>query len=123
MVHSRVSHFKRADQLSRWHIKYWENEDGSCPVETWLDELAKPQYKLVSKKLILLEKCGNELKMPHSKPLKQGLFELREVTFGLRIYYCFAGNKIIVLLHSAGKKRQPKDIKFARSLMMKLEKR
>jgi len=108
--------------LLKWQIKYLEDDNGSCPVEDWLNELPKPQYKKIAKKFILLEKCGNELKMPHSKPLKQGLFELRELTFGLRIYYCFIEGKIIILLHAAGKKSQPKDIKYARSLMLKLEK-
>jgi putative addiction module killer protein len=108
--------------LKSWHVAYWENDDGSCPVQDWLDSLPQPQLKMVAKKLILLEKCGNELKMPHSKPLKQGLFELRELSFGLRIYYCFAGNKIIILLHAAGKKAQPKDIAHARGLIAKMEK-
>ena len=108
--------------MSKWQIKYWENDDGTCPVEAWLDSLPQPQYKAVAKKLILLEKCGNELRMPHSKSLKQGLFELRDPSFGLRIYYCFAGKRIVIVLHSGGKKSQPKDIKHARALVALTEK-
>ena len=62
------------------------------------------------------------MKMPHSKALKQGLFELREPSFGLRVYYCFAGKKVIILLMAAGKKTQTKDIKYARNLVSKVTK-
>ncbi|MDA0911837.1 MAG: type II toxin-antitoxin system RelE/ParE family toxin [Proteobacteria bacterium] len=66
-----------------WEIKYLEI------VEKWLDALTIPQYKSVAKELKLLEMCGNKLKLPHSKTLGGGLFELRERKFGYRIYYKF----------------------------------
>jgi putative addiction module killer protein len=108
--------------MPKWHIKYLENDDNSCPVQDWMDELPKPQLKAMAKKLILLEKCGNDLRMPHSKSLKQGLFELRELSYGLRIYYCFAGKKIVILLHSSGKTGQTKNINYARGLILRIKK-
>ena len=107
--------------MSKWITKYWVENDGSSPVSDWLDSLSLAQYKSIAKKLLLLELCGNILKMPHSKSLKQGLFELRDPSFGLRLYYCFRENKLIILLQGGDKKSQAKDIKAARVLIKKLE--
>ena len=64
--------------------------------------------------------CGNELRLPHSKSLGNGLFELRERNFGYRVYYTFCKQQVIVLLHSGDKNTQNKDIKLARERLIKL---
>jgi len=64
----------------KWHIEYWNN------LEKWLNKLNKEQLKLVSKELRLLELSGNQLRLPHSKSLGKGIFELRERSYGYRIY-------------------------------------
>jgi putative addiction module killer protein len=107
--------------MSKWITKYWAENDSSSPVSDWLDSLPSAQYKSIVKKLLLLELCGNVLKMPHSKSLKQGLFELREPSFGLRLYYCFREKKLIIILQGGGKKSQAKDIKVARALIKRLD--
>lgn len=107
--------------MSKWITKYWAEKDGASGISNWLDNLPLAQYKSITKKVLLLELCGNELKMPHSKSLKQGLFELREPSFGLRLYYCFRDNKLIILLQGGTKKSQVKDIQVARALMKKLD--
>ncbi len=54
----------------------------------------------------LLEEFGNDLGMPHSRHLSDGLLELRiRGTRELRIMYCFSDGKIY-LLHSFIKKTQ-----------------
>jgi len=68
----------------------------------------------------LLELCGNELKLPQSKALGKGLFELREQRFGFRIYYCFSDNCIIILLAAGDKKSQKSDIVVARKRLLEL---
>ncbi len=95
----------------QWNIIYGEH------VADWLDQLEKPQLKSLAKELRLVELCGNELKLPHSKPLGSGLFELRERSYGLRVYYCFEKNNCVVLLNGGDKKTQAKDIKKARMLL------
>lgn len=62
----------------------------------------------------LLGICGTNLKLPHSRSLKKGLFELRERQYGLRIYYAFLQNKTVLMLHAGNKKTQKKDIMVAR---------
>jgi len=71
--------------------------------------------KSIAKELLLLEKCGNTLRLPHSKSLGKGLFELRERSFGYRIYYGFLPNFTIILLHAGDKSSQKDDIGIART--------
>ncbi|MCL5260193.1 MAG: type II toxin-antitoxin system RelE/ParE family toxin [Gammaproteobacteria bacterium] len=72
--------------------------------------------------MALLELCGNSLRLPHSKSLGEGLFELRERRFGVRIYYAFFKNQTIILLHAGNKSSQSKDIKKAKVLLANLQK-
>ena len=105
--------------MGKWIIEFW-SEKTKKPVERWLDQLEKSEIKAVSKELELLELCGNQLKLPHSKALGKGLFELRERRFGFRIYYCFEDEYIIILLAAGDKKSQENDIKTARKRLSEL---
>ena len=97
-----------------WKIGYLE------VVEDWLDNLSCGQLKAIAKEIRLLELCGNQLKLPHSRSLGAGLFELRDRRFGIRLYYCFMVDGEIVILHGGGKTGQDKDIKIARDLLKKI---
>ena len=99
--------------MKKWQIEYWATAAGKSPIEKWLDKLTNDQLKSVAKELTMLQKAGNELKMPHSKALGDGLFELRERRFGCRIYYGFRNNFIIVIAAAGDKKSQENDIKVA----------
>jgi len=104
-----------------WPIEYWHEKENKNSVEAWLDNLTKDQFRSVAKEIKLLELCGNQLRLPHSKSLGQGLFELRERKFGFRIYYTFCKNRVIVLLAAGNKKTQKKDIDLAIKRLAKLE--
>ncbi len=107
--------------MKKWEIEYWSATKGKSPIEKWLDSLEKDQLKSLAKELKMLEEAGNELKMPHSFPLGKGLFELRERKYGLRVYYGFHGDILIILLAAGDKKSQARDIKTARERLSKLE--
>jgi phage-related protein len=67
----------------------------------------------------LLIELGPDLKMPHSKALGKGLFELRpKAASGIgRAFYCFLSGQKIVVIHSIIKKtpKTPvKDLQLAR---------
>jgi putative addiction module killer protein len=111
---------KGKDQKAAWKIDYWCNVNDESAVEEWLDELTIEQLKSVAKELRLLELCGNKLKLPHSRSLKQGLFELRERKFGYRVYYAFLPNNGILMLHAGNKNSQDRDIKIARQRLDEL---
>ena len=99
--------------MKKWHLEYWVNENGNSPIEKWVKKLTEEQSILITKKLSMLEKAGNGLTLPHSRALSKGLFELREQRFGYRIYYCFKGNRLIILLAAGDKKSQDNDIETA----------
>lgn len=102
------------DLMKEWQIRLWINETGKSPVEKWLKSLDRDQRNSVAKELTMLELAGNDLRMPHSRALGDGLFELRERRYGFRIYYCFRDNYIIIVLAAGNKKSQQKDIHVSR---------
>lgn len=106
--------------MQKWYVGYWCTLTGKSPVEKWFDQLEHEQLKAVLKELRLLEEAGNELELPHSRPLKQGLFELRERRYGYRIYYSFYGIRIIVLLTAGDKSSQDNDMQIARKRLADL---
>ncbi len=69
-----------------------------------------------------LEKVGNKLGLPHSKALGKGLFELREMQYGYRIYYGFHGKCVIIVLGAGDKTSQDRDIKIARDRLFQIKK-
>lgn len=80
-------------------IEFCTLPDGRKPVEEFLDSLpAKMRIKAIDS-LDLLEEYGNKLRLPYSKALNDGLFELR-IKFSSDIsrifYFFFIGNKIVV---------------------------
>jgi phage-related protein len=73
----------------------------------------------------LLMEFGPDLRMPHSRPMGGGLFELRpRVPEGIgRALYCYVSDERVVVLHVFVKKTQatPKrDITVARARMKKV---
>ncbi len=73
-------------------------------VSKFLSSLEKQTVAKVLRTLDLLEKFGNRLGMPHSKSLKNGLFELRiRGAQEVRIIYIFHRGSA-VLLHGFVKK-------------------
>jgi putative addiction module killer protein len=97
-----------------WKVDFWTTGTGKGPVEKWLDKLTRDQFKSVAKQIEILAELGNELRFPRSRPLGDGLFELRERQFEFRIYYCFQGSKMIILLAAGDKSSQERDIATAR---------
>lgn len=106
----------------KWIIKYWVDSLES-PLESWFDDRNHEQIKSIAKEMALLERSGNTLRLPHSRSVGRGLFELRERSFGYRIYYAFASNGEIVLLQAGDKNTQQRDIKIAYKRLNKLTER
>jgi phage-related protein len=80
-------------------VEFYETEDGKKPVEDFLDSL---DNKIASKMLglmELLEEKGTGLRMPYSKHLGNGIFELR-CKLGNNntraLYFFYYGGKIII---------------------------
>lgn len=75
-------------------------------VELFLGSLNAKEIAKVIRTIELLEEFGNDLGMPHSRHMSDGLLELRvRGTREIRIFYCFH-KKQAVLLHACIKKTQ-----------------
>lgn len=104
--------------IEKWIIQYWHENERYC-IEKWLNERTPQQFKSITKEIKLLERCGNMLRLPHSKALGEGLFELRDRIYGYRIYYTFLPNHNIIILHTGDKDSQKNDIKISRERLLK----
>lgn len=102
--------------MQNFEIEFYKTETGEIPLEKFLSDLEKTDNKMLAKimrEISLLKQNGNELREPHTKPLKKGLFELR-VKQGnniSRIIYFFFVDRKIILTNGFIKKTQKTPIK------------
>lgn len=105
-----------------WEIEFYENDEGGCPVQDFLDGLAKPSRAKVVALIQLLAEQGPTLPFPYSSRVRGKIRELR-TQYGkenFRVLYFGASNREWVLLHAFSKrtKRTPeKEIKLAEERM------
>lgn len=97
-----------------FEIEYF-HERVLAEIESWPDDVIVDYTRLVE----LLREYGPLLRLPHSRAMGNGLFELRpRGRFGIgRALYCFIFGKRIVIVHAFIKKTQrtpERDLKLAR---------
>lgn len=81
--------------MNKFTIEFYAKENGEEPAKDFILSLdAKMQAKLL-RIIELLEKNGMEVKLPYSKYLKNGIFEIRakQGTDITRILYFFVAGK------------------------------
>ena len=91
-----------------YEVNFFRKEDGSCPVEEFFSSRdAKMRAKLLMA-VALLEDNGPQLREPYSKPLDDGIFEIRakQGTNITRVLYFFFVGKQIILTNGFVKKTQ-----------------
>ncbi|MGB5156588.1 type II toxin-antitoxin system RelE/ParE family toxin [Desulfobacterium sp. N47] len=101
----------------KYSIEYF-NSRVKTEIENWPDSLLADYARIVE----LLMEFGPYLRMPHSRAMGDGLFELRlRGSEGIgRVFYCFVVNRRIVILHAFIKKTQEtpeRAIRIARKRM------
>ena len=106
--------------MKRWKIQYWDSLEKNNPIDEFLAKLTQQEIESIFKEIDSLVVDGNELRLPHSKALGKGLFELRERRYGYRVYYCFRPGCTIVLLSLGDKASQEEDIAIARERLLEL---
>ncbi|MDR0445716.1 MAG: type II toxin-antitoxin system RelE/ParE family toxin [Oscillospiraceae bacterium] len=91
-----------------WDIIYYQKEDGTTPVQEFLDALPVKHHAKAIRDIDVLEKFGTTLTEPHVKHIKGKLWELRIKSSGdiSRIFYFIPMGASIVLLHGFVKKTQ-----------------
>ena len=109
--------------MRSWSISYF-NTRIQRQIESWPAGIYADFLRLAQ----LIERYGIDLRMPHSRALGGGLFELR---FGGRegigrALYCFVSDREVVILHGFVKKTQKsprKDIDVARARIRQVKAR
>ena len=97
-----------------WGINYF-NERVKLEIEEWPTGIFADFLRLST----LMAQHGADLRLPHTRAMGQGLFELRcRGSEGIgRVFYCTMVGKQIVILHSFIKKTQEtpdKELRIAR---------
>ena len=89
-------------------VEYYEKEDGTFPAEEFILSLDSKMQAKMFRELELLETFGNQLREPHSKPLGDGIYEIRAKVASdiTRVLYFFVVNKKIILTNGFVKKTQ-----------------
>ncbi|MCX5813344.1 MAG: type II toxin-antitoxin system RelE/ParE family toxin [Proteobacteria bacterium] len=105
----------------RYTIEYF-NPYVREEIEDWPADVLADYARIVE----LLMEFGPHLRMPHSRAMGDGLFELRpRSSEGIgRVFYCFMINQRIVILHAFIKKTRetPKrELKLARKRMKEVK--
>lgn len=92
----------------QFEVNFFEDENGHCPVREFLNSIdIKMRVKLL-RSIELLEVYGSQLREPYSKPLGDGIFEVRakQGTDITRILYFFVIGRKIILTNGFVKKSQ-----------------
>ncbi len=88
-----------------WTLGFYEIPTGERPAQVFLDALTGVARREAVAGLRLLVTDGAAVRLPHSRALGEGLFELRGRSSGARIFYMFRPGRRIVLLDGVIKKR------------------
>lgn len=94
--------------MKNYEIVFFEQTDGFQPVADFIRKLDRKMSAKILRFLELLSEVGPELREPYSKPLGDGIFELRTQVGNdtSRVLYFFFIGKKIVLTNGFVKKTQ-----------------
>lgn len=114
--------------MTKFEVIFYEKENGDCPVEEFLDSLDKSMRAKLIGLLQLLEEKGIQVREPYSKPVDDGIFEIRcQVGNNItRVLYFFYYEGKIILTNGFVKKTQktpPNEIRLAKERRENYKKR
>lgn len=91
-----------------WRVEFYEEDDGSCPVEEFLSKLPIAYSAKALAIIRILEEHGPQLPFPYSSQIRGRLRELR-TQFGrtkIRILYFGDPRRVFLLLHGLVKRTE-----------------
>ena len=106
--------------MPRFTVVFYERENGQKPAWDFIMELDAKMKAKVLRGLEILEECGTELREPYTKPLGDGIFELRIKAASniSRVLYFFVSGNTIVTTNGFIKKTDktpPAEVKKAKA--------
>ena len=92
-------------------IEHYQTDNGRIPFDEWFDALDGRHQAAVERRIAALEEHDY---FGDSRSLKGGLYEMRLLGSGLRIYFANVGHEVVLLLDGSDKGSQKRAIKAAR---------
>ena len=91
-----------------WNVEFYEKDNGEIPVRDFLKSLEPKMRAKAVKEIEILEELGIALREPYSKPVQDGIFELRIQFSGdiARVFYFFVIENRVILTNGFIKKTQ-----------------
>ena len=62
------------------NVIFYHTPNGDCPIKNYLDSLSPKLRVKTMRSIMLLDEFGTELRLPYSRPLGDGIFELRSIS-------------------------------------------
>ena len=92
----------------KFSVEFYETASGESPVDDFINAQNVKMQAKIFRTIELLKERGNELRLPHSEHLSDGIFQLRaqvgnDIT---RVLYFFIVEKKIVVTNGFVKKTQ-----------------
>jgi hypothetical protein len=91
-----------------FEVEFYSLADGTKPVEQFIKSIEDDKLRAkVIRNIKLLETFGSELRMPESKHIENGIYELRTIQSNNIVrclYFFYTGKKL--LLQTGGSKKQ-----------------
>lgn len=91
--------------MPRCSVLTYQTPSGNVPVDEYIAALEGTAAIKAAALVKLLEALGHELRLPHSRSLGDGLYELRDVGTGVRVFYVLLPDNRAALLDGMTKKR------------------
>lgn len=85
--------------MQDFEVIFYDKEDGTEPAKEFILSLDKKMRAKMLRTVELLSNNGPELREPYSKPLGDGIFELRAKTgtdISRVLYFFFVGRRVIL---------------------------
>ena len=108
-------------ELPRTEVVFYKGEDGSVPIEDWLDKQPPKVRDKCLARLARLEEMGHELRRPEADHLRDGIYELRAAYRGVqyRILYFFSGKDFVVVCNGLHKESRVPPLEIDRAIERK----
>jgi len=91
--------------MSKVKVLFYAEDDGSAPVDLWLEKLPKKVQAKGINRIYRLEEMGHKLKRPEADYLQDDINELRWSwrNVNYRILFFFFGREAVILAHGLTK--------------------
>ena len=105
--------------MKNFTVEFYETRKGECPAEEFIEMQEVKMRAKILRMIGLLEEYGNELRMPYSEYLSDGICQIRAQvgTDITRVLYFFYNGKKIIVTNGFVKKTQetpPMEIELAK---------